>query len=201
METYHLNSAQDGFTGEYRQVGYMNMKEEALKMLNLWLWVFLAALEAYIFYFLARNLGKLPADFRIGVSEIAIGVVVLVVTLIVHEWIHGLVLRRYGARPKFRLFHNNAIATIEIPEFGVRRNTLILTAFTPFVVLTCLALLGIWLFQGTNWVALFALVAIINGGAAIGDLWVVAILLRYSSNAWTVDDENGMRILMPMEQI
>ena len=83
--------------------------------------------------------------------------------------------------------------------YGLRRNTVILVALTPLVVLTCLALLGIWLVQGTNWVVLFALIAVVNAGAAISDLWVIAILLRYPSSAWTVDDKDGMRILMPMD--
>jgi membrane protein YdbS with pleckstrin-like domain len=186
-------------TGEYRQVGYMKMEDEVSKMMQFWLWVFITAVAAFVFSFLARNFGKLPESFQIGTSETAIGVVVFVATLVIHEWMHGLILRRYGARPEFRLFQNKAIATITIQGYGLRRNTLILVALTPLVVLTCLALLGIWLAQGTHWVALFALIAIVNAGATITDLWVIAILLRYPSSAWTVDDKDGMRILMPME--
>lgn len=199
MEIYHLTSAQDNVTGEYRQVGYMKMKDEATKMMQFWLWVIITAAMAFVFFYLARNFGKLPETFQVGISETVIGVIVFVATLIIHEWMHMLVLRWYGARPEFRLFHNKAIATITIQGYGLRRNTLILAAITPLVVLTCLALFGIWLAQGTHWVALFALMAIVNLGAAFTDLWMVAILLRYPSNAWAVDDEDGMRILMPTE--
>ena len=199
METYHLASAQDNVTGEYQQVGYMRMEDEVSRIMQFWLWVVITAAAGFAFSFLARNFGKLPESFQIGRLEIVIGVVVFVVTLVIHEWMHGLILRRYGARPEFGLFRNKAIATITILRYGLRRNTVILVALTPLVVLTCLALLGIWLVQGTNWVALFALIAVVNAGAAISDLWVIAILLRYSSSAWTVDDKDGMRILMPME--
>ena len=199
MEPYHLTSAQDNVTGEYQQVGYMRMEDEVSRMMQFWLWVFITAAAGFGFSSLARSFGKLPESFRIGTSEIVIGVIVFVVTLVIHEWMHGLILRRYGARPEFGLFRNRAIATITILGYGLRRNTVILVALTPLVVLTCLALLGIWLLQGTNWAALFALIAIVNAGAAMTDLWVIAILLRYPSNAWTVDDKDGMRILMPME--
>jgi membrane protein YdbS with pleckstrin-like domain len=199
METYHLTSAQDTVTGEYRQVGYMRMEDEVSRMMQFWLWVFITAAAAFVFSFLARNFGKLPESFQIGTSEIVIGVVAFVATLVIHEWMHGLILQRYGARPEFGLFRNKAIATITILGYGLRRNAVILVALTPLVVLTSLALLGIWLTQGTHWVALFALIAIVNAGAAITDLWVIAILLRYPSSAWTVDDKDGMRILMPME--
>lgn len=199
METYHLTSGQDNVTGEFRLVGYMRMEDEVSKMMQFWLWAFITFVAAFVFFYLARNFGKLPESFQIGTTEIVIGVIGFIATLVIHEWTHGLLLRRYGARPEFRLFHNKAIATITIPEYGLRRNTLILVAFTPLVVLTCLALLGIWLVQGTHWVALFALMAIVNAGAAMTDLWMIVILLRYPSSAWTVDDQDGMHILLPME--
>lgn len=199
MDTYHLTSAQDNATGEYRQVGYMRLENEVSKMMQFWLWVFITTAAAYVFILLARNFGKLPADFRIGAPEIIIGIIVFTSTLALHEWTHGLVLRRYGAHPKFRLFHNKAVATLSIPGYGIRRNSLILAGLTPLFALTFAAILGIWLTQGTHWVALFAFIAIVNAVAAVTDLWLIAILLRYPSNAWTVDDEDGMRILMPMD--
>lgn len=198
METYRLNAAQDNAIGEYRQVGYVNVGDVASRVTQIWLLLAIVFVTAYAFYFLARNLGKLPAGFRIGLAEAVIGFVVFLATIALQEWMHVLILRRYGARPEFRLFRHNAIAYISIGEYGLRRNTLILVALTPLVLVTCLALLGIWLFQGTAWVALFALIAVVNAAASTSDVWVTALLLRYPSSAWTVDDEDGMRILMPM---
>lgn len=200
METYHLTSAQDNVTGEYRQVGYMRFEDEASRIMQFWLWVFITAAAAFVFFSLARNFGKLPESFRIGAPEIGIGIIIFVATPVIHESMHVLVMRRYGARPKFGLSRNKVIATITVPGYGFRRNTVILVALTPLAVLTCLALLGIWLVQGTNWVALFALIAVVNVGTAVTDLWMIAILLRYPSGAWTVDDKDGTRILMPMEK-
>ncbi len=76
---------------------------------------------------------------------------------------------------------------------------MIMTALAPLILLTGLSLLGIGLFQGTVWVALFALIAVTSAGASTSHLWVIAHLLRYPSSAWIVDDEHGMRILLPME--
>jgi len=114
METYRLTSAQDNVTGEYRQVGYMRMENEVSRMMQFWLWVFITAAAGFGFSFLARNFGNLPESFQIGTSEIVLGVIMFVVTLVIHEGMHGLVLRRYGARPEFGLFRNRAIATISI---------------------------------------------------------------------------------------
>jgi hypothetical protein len=199
METYHLTSAQDNAIGDYRQVGYMKFENEASRLMQFWLWVFITIVAAFAFFFLARDLGKLPGSFQLGAAEILIGIVVFVATLAIHEGIHVLVMRRYGVRPKFGLTRNKVIATITVPGYGFHRNTVIWMALAPLIVLTALALLGIWLFQGTTWVALFALIGVVNTGAAIADLWMIAILLRYPSNAWTVDDEHGMRILLQLE--
>ncbi len=177
----------------------MKFEDEASRLLQFWLWALITAVAAFVFYFLARDFGKLPESFRIGTPEIVIGIVVFVATLIIHEWMHGLIMRWYGGRPKFGMTRNGVVATITAPGYGFRRNTVILVALTPFVALTCLALLGIWLLQGTYWVAMCSLIAAVNAGVTVNDLWLIAILLRYPRNAWTVDDKDGMRILMPME--
>lgn len=199
METYRLTSAQDNATGEYRQVDYMRVEDEAARLNQIWLLGFIVAVTAVAFVFLARNLGKLPASFKPGPAEIVIGVIMLVVTLVVQAWMYALVLRYYGAKPKLGVFRNNVIAYISAPGYGLRRNSIIVTALLPLIVLIGLALLGIWLTQGTAWVALFALIAVVSAGASTSHLWEIAHLLRYPSSAWTVDDEHGMRILMPME--
>lgn len=199
METYSLTSAQDNVTGEYRQVDYMRIEDEAARMNQIWLLGFIVVVVAVAFIFLARNLGNLPASFKIGLWEIVLGTFVIVATLVTQTWMYGLLLRSYGAKPKIGVFRNNVIVYISAEGYGLRRNSVIMTALTPLILLIGLALLGIWLFQGTAWVALFALIAVTSAGASTSHLWAIAHLLRYPSSAWTVDDEHGMRILMPME--
>lgn len=199
METYRLAAAQDNLTGDYRQVGYISVENVASRIGQVWLLAFITAGMALAFASLARNIGKLPSSFHVGPVEIAIGIVVFLLTAVAQEWMHILVLRHYGAKPRLGIFRNNGLVYISLPEYGLRRNSLIVTALTPLIVLTCLAVLGIWLFQGTPWTAVFALIAVVNAGASTSDLWVIALLLRYPSRAWTVDDGHGMRILMPME--
>ncbi len=199
METFTVNSAQDNATGEYRQVGFINGDEIGSRIMQIWYLVVITAVAALVFFFLARSLGKLPAAFRIGSRELGIGGIVLVITVLIHEGMHILILRGYGVKPKITLFQNKVLATITVPGYGFRRNTVILEEITPLLVLTCLALLGIWLGRGTPWAALFALVGMVNAVASIGDLWLTAALLRYPPHAWTVNDAGGIRILMPVE--
>lgn len=199
METYYLTSAQDNVTGEYRQVNYVKVEDEASRMNQIWLLGFIVSMAGIAFIYLARNFGKLPVSFKIGILEIIIGIFVIFATLVMQTWMYSLFLQHYGAKPEFGIFRNNVIAYISAPGYGLRRNSIIVTALAPLFALIGLALLGIWLFQGTAWVALFALIAVTSAGASTSHLWMIAILLRYPSSAWTVDDEHGMRILLPME--
>jgi hypothetical protein len=199
METYHLTSAQDNAIGEYRQVDYMRVENEAARLNQIWLLAFVVAMTAVAFVFLARNLGKLPATFKLGPVEIAIGVIVLVTTLVVQAWMYVLVLRHYGAKPTVGIFHNNVIAYISAPGYGLRRNAIIVTALLPLTLLLGFAFIGIWLTQGTASVALFAFMAVVSAGASTSHLWEIVYLLRFPSSAWAVDDEHGMRILLPMD--
>lgn len=198
METYRLTAAQDNRTGNYSQVGYIRVQDVATWIMQLPFLALITGVMGYGFMALARGFGRLPASFHVGPGEAAIGVVVFVVTIVAQESMHLLILRSYGARPRLGILGGNGAIFITIPEYGLRRNSLILTALAPLVLITCLALVGIWLLQGTAWVALLALMAVVNAGASTSDLWVVALLLRYPSSAWAVDAGFGMRVLMPM---
>ncbi len=196
METYRLTSAQDNGTGDYRQVGYVRTEDQASRMAQIWFLVFITVVVAIAFFSLALNFGKLPAGFQIGIQEVVVGVIVAVATLAVQLGMHVLVLRSYGAKPEFGVFRNG-ILYITVPGYGLRRNSLIVAALAPLIVLIAVSLIGMWLLQGTVGVAVFALVGAVNIGVSTSHLWAVATLLRYPSSAWAVDDGHGMRILLP----
>lgn len=66
--------------------------------------------------------------------------------------------------------------------------------------LSVVAFLGILLQTGTANTWLWAVWATINGGAAIGDLWITAIVLRYPAHAYIVDERDGMRVFLPNDK-
>ena len=69
----------------------------------------------------------------------------------------------------------------------------------PLVGLSCLMILAMFLLQGTNWVALLAIWAAVNGSGALGDLWLVSLALRYPKTALVVDEKNGIRVFVRKE--
>jgi hypothetical protein len=83
------------------------------------------------------------------------------------------------------------------PGFAYPRGKFITVALAPLVVVSLLAILAMALLAGTAWVALLAFVATFNAAGAVGDMWIAAVVLRYPSHAYVVDEKDGMRIFLP----
>jgi hypothetical protein len=83
------------------------------------------------------------------------------------------------------------------PGFSYRRNSYIAISLAPLVVLSALVVLGMWLMQGTLWVALLAVCGAFNASGAIGDVWITTIVLRYAPTARIVDERDGIRVFLP----
>ncbi len=86
------------------------------------------------------------------------------------------------------------------PGHVYRRAGYIVVALAPLLVLSLVAVLGMMLFAGSVWVVLLALCATMNASGAIGDLWIVTVILRYPPHAYLVDERDGVRIFLPLLQ-
>lgn len=120
--------------------------------------------------------------------------------LIVHEWVHGITMQAYGARPKYGIIWKGLMLYASAPGYAFRRNQYLVIALAPLVVLSLLACLGILLLAGSVIVWMLPVYAVTNGGGAIGDVWMSLIVLRYPSYAYVVDERDGMRIFLPMRE-
>jgi hypothetical protein len=64
-----------------------------------------------------------------------------------------------------------------------RRNACLMVEMAPLVVLSFLAILEMFIFQGTIWVPLLTVCAAMNVGGAAADLWMISKILRYSTTS------------------
>jgi hypothetical protein len=120
--------------------------------------------------------------------------------LIVHEWVHGITMQAYGARPKYGIIWKGLMLYASAPGYAFRRNQYLVIALAPLVILSLLACLGILLLAGSVIVWMLPVYAVTNGGGAIGDVWMSLIVLRYPSYAYVVDERDGMRIFLPIRE-
>ena len=161
--------------------------------------VFLFVIFGWIFSWLAFNLGKLPSEgeIKLGLGMIGLALAGVLLTVVLHELTHGLAMRMFGASPKYGFIWKGLMFYATSPGYAYRRNNYIVIALAPFVCLSILVVLGMWLLQGTLWVVLLGICGALNAAGAIGDMWITMIVLRYAPTAYIVDERDGMCVFLP----
>lgn len=182
----------------YQEVLYWRLTEKPIRVIALnILGVFLCVIFGLFFSSVAASLGKLPSDGAFGPGAIAFVLVSIPITLVFHELVHGVVMQIFGAKPRYGVLWKQMMVYATSPGYAYRRNNYVVIALAPFVVISALAVLGMWLLQGTFWVVLFGICGIINASGAVGDLWITILTLRYPAIAYIVDERDGIRVFLP----
>lgn len=197
LETYTVTASQDGISGEYRQLLHWTLKANfAHPILIQALALPLAIMLGTGFSLVAIYVGKLPGTFSVSLVQAAAIIPGVFATIILHEWVHGLTMARFGARPQYGVLWKQLMFYATSPGYAYRRNSYILVALAPLLLLSGLAILGMLLLQGTQWIWMLILLATLNGGGSFGDTWLVFTVLRYPATAYVVDEKDGLRVLI-----
>jgi len=162
------------------------------------LWLNLAGFG--LFFLVAAGLGVylqavrpevLTGEFHLDNLWWAVGLLALVVAnLIVHELIHGLFFYLFtGTAPVFALRLTYAYAAA--PDWYLPRTPYLVVGLAPLVLigLACLALIA---FGPQAWALPAALVAALNTSGAVGDMLMVALVLRAAPDCLVNDRGDGV---------
>jgi hypothetical protein len=124
----------------------------------------------------------------------------VIMSLPLHEWIHGLVIRWGGHKPIYGMKFIR-VSWVKLPlalyatagDVYFRRYPFIVIALAPMVVITlgCMAMIVLLPDYLTYYLML---AAIINGSGSIGDLWMTMAVLRYPHDALVRDEADSIRI-------
>ena len=161
--------------------------------------VILFVIFGMIFSSIAIRVGKLPSDgnLQFGLGEMGLAIAGIVVTFVLHELTHGLVMQLFGAKPKYGIIWKGLMLYATSPGYAYRRNNYVVIALAPFLFISALVVLGMWILQGTAWVALLAICGVVNASGAVGDMWITMIVLRYAATAYVMDERDGIRVFLP----
>ena len=121
------------------------------------------------------------------------------VTVVLHELIHGITMRRYGAKPKYGVLWSGLMFYATAAGFAFRRNDYLKVALAPLLVLSLIVLVVLAMPISANLATLLIICGSFNAAGAIGDLWITRIVLRYPAHAYVIDERDGVRIFMPEE--
>jgi hypothetical protein len=184
---------------DYREVKHL-VVTEAGKIL--WLNILALLPMAAAFFLMAgwlsvvlRLLGSWESSMGSRVPIWLALAALLLLMIPLHEGAHGLAIVWVGHKPRFgaKLSRLVVYATTDAGLF--RRNEFVLVALAPLVALTLLGMLLV--FFVPDWARYYvSLGVILNAGSAIGDLWMLLVVLRYPASAIVRDEEDGIRIYM-----
>lgn len=183
----------------YREVLYWRLSESPSRLgLMQGLAVVLLLGSGWVLFRFASWLAPeavLPVNFG-GRAVLAIIAAVLVMILM-HEGVHGMMMRLFGARPVFGIWWEIGVAYATAPGHPFTRNQFVAIAVAPLVVLSVGGVLMLpfappWLIP-----ALLVFVAFNISGAA-GDVWMTVLCLGYPAEAMVIDERDGIRVFLPV---
>lgn len=125
-------------------------------------------------------------------------VAAIVLTLLLHELIHGLAMKRYGASPRYGVKITLLALYATAPGYAFTRDQFVYVALAPLVIITLLTGTGIVLAGGTAVPFYLAICATLNAAGASGDLYMTYLVRRYPPHAYVIDEADGIRIFMPV---
>jgi hypothetical protein len=194
-----FNSPSGKPPSHYQEVLYWKISEKSgrLVLMNL-LSIPLAVLFGIGVFIFVRLFGPSP-KFAWSGTEILIFLIGVIAVLAMHEFVHGLIMQSFGAKPGYGFYLKGLMFYAKAPGYAFERWQYIILLLGPLVSLSVIACIGIVVLSGNPMVWVVALWGIMNAGASNGDLWITAIVLRYPAAAYVVDEGDGMRILLPQQ--
>ena len=138
-------------------------KPKRVVIMNI-LGVFLFLFFGLIFSNVAVGLGKLPlaGGINFDLREMIFVLIGIIFILALHELMHGLTMRLFGASPKYGIIWKGMMLYATSPGYAYPRNNYVIIALAPFILISILVVLGMWGLQGTLWVALLGICGVIN---------------------------------------
>jgi hypothetical protein len=192
----HLSKPPTG----YNEVRYWKISEEPrrLVVMNL-LPILLAVVFGFGFFVFIQVFGG-PPQFALSNQEILIFLIGIPILLAFHEFVHGIVMQIFGARPRYGFWRKGLMFYVKAPGYGFKRNQYALIVLAPLISLSVLMGLVIVLQASNSIVWVLALWVIVNASASNVDVWITTIVLRYPRSTYVVDEPDGMRIFLPSRQ-
>ncbi len=187
----------DPLPENYTEVTYWRLSQHTklLVMLNV---VGIIGMVVSLALFLAW--GQLWQPLTLGevsAARMLTALIMIILTVVSHELVHGAALRYYGARPTYGVLWKEMMFYATAAGYAFPRNAYVVIALAPLLGLggAGLALLAAPL---PAWLRMAVILcAAFNTGSAVGDLWLVRIALSYPRWAYIVDEKDGLRVFMP----
>ena len=120
-------------------------------------------------------------------------ILIFVISIPLHEFIHGLAIRRAGHKPRYGVILSKGAFYATADNALFWRADFIFIALAPLVGITLLGLLLVFLLPDTLGYYV-SLGVIFNAANSIGDLWMTGVVRRYPPTTLVRDQADSIRI-------
>ena len=128
--------------------------------------------------------------------SLAVGILIFIASMFLHEWLHGIALHLLGHKPVYYFKFSMFFAGLQKGDHLSRHQYLVMT-LTPLVTMSVVGF-GILLLLPPAYGRLLLIALLLNTAASLGDLFVAVAVLRAPKTAVFTDD-NGIYIFLPIE--
>jgi hypothetical protein len=147
------------------------------------------------------SLGRLAGQGVGGILLFVGGIFVLqMLIVLLHEGMHGAAMRLFGAHPVFGFIPKQILFYATSPGFAYTRSQYFWVGLAPLISLDVLFFLILFFPIGAVGSVIAAVLGALNTGGAVGDLWILAVLRKFPHNAYVVDEKDGIRIFLPVDE-
>lgn len=194
---FHANPHLHNLPEQYEQALYWKLSEHhkllvALNVAGI-LMMILALLPLVAWARLWQPVGAVD----MSAIQTILGLVMVGLTVVLHELLHGLALRCYGAKPTYGVLWKGMMFYATAAGHAFARNAYVVIALAPLIGLSMLGIVLLMLPQ-PGWLAIWVILCTaFNAGSAVGDLWLVRVALGYPRFAYVVDEKDGLRVFLP----
>ncbi len=120
-------------------------------------------------------------------------ILIFIISIPVHEGLHGLAILRSGHKPRFGMMLSKGAFYATADNALFWRDDFIFIALAPIVGITLIGLILVYLLPDALGYYI-GLGVVFNAANSIGDFWMTAVALRYPSNTLVRDQADSIRI-------
>jgi hypothetical protein len=120
-------------------------------------------------------------------------ILIFIISIPLHEYLHGLAIRRAGHKPRYGMMLSKGAFYATADNALFWRADFIFIALAPLVGITLLGLLLVYLLPDT--LGYYASLGVVfNAANSIGDLWMTVVVRRYPPTTLVRDQADSIRI-------
>ena len=113
----HTISSSGSLPDNYEEVLHWTITENPGRLILLQILAIpLCILSTLVFSHLAVSLGKLPSLLTFGLSGMGAVIVAILLTIVLHELAHGIIMQMFGAQPRYGVLWKQAMFYATAPR-------------------------------------------------------------------------------------